>query len=60
VPLTAISEPERQPDGKSDGVVHWRCRDLQERIRHRFGVILHERTVGKLLVRQALVQADQA
>lgn len=32
-----------------DGVVRWRCRDLQARIMREFGVGLHERTVGKLL-----------
>ncbi len=32
-----------------DGVVRWRCVDLQRRIQRRFGVALHERTVGKLL-----------
>ncbi len=42
---------EEGPDLGRDGVVRWRCRDLQERIRHRFGVSLHERTVGKLLTR---------
>jgi transposase len=32
-----------------DGVVRWRCVDLQQRIQQRFGVVLHEGTVGKLL-----------
>ena len=32
-----------------DGVVRWRCVDLQRRIQQSFGVALHERTVGKLL-----------
>ena len=32
-----------------DGVVRWRCVDLQQRIRQSFGVSFHERTVGKLL-----------
>ena len=32
-----------------DGVVRWRCVDLQQRIRQSFGAALHERTVGKLL-----------
>ncbi|MFL5254512.1 MAG: helix-turn-helix domain-containing protein [Rhodopila sp.] len=32
-----------------DGVVRWRCVDLQQRIQQRFGVALHERTLGKLL-----------
>ena len=39
------------PELERDGVVRWRCRDLQERIRGEFRVSLHERTVGKLLTR---------
>jgi transposase len=42
---------EQGPDLERDGVVRWRCRDLQERIRREFRVSLHERTVGKLLTR---------
>ncbi len=37
------------PDLERDGVVRWRCRDLQDRIGREFGIDLHERTVGKLL-----------
>lgn len=37
------------PDLEADGVVRWRCVDLQARIAARFEVELHERTVGKLL-----------
>ena len=37
------------PDLETDGVVRWRCIDLQARIAARFAVELHERTVGKLL-----------
>ncbi len=37
------------PDPKVDGVVRWRCMDLRDRIAARFGVELHERTIGKLL-----------
>jgi transposase len=40
---------EQGPDFERDGVVRWRCVDLQGRIEREFGVILHERTVGKLL-----------
>ena len=40
---------EQGPDLERDGVVRWRCRDLQERIGSEFQVSLHERTVGKLL-----------
>jgi transposase len=36
-------------DLKRDGVVRWRCVDLQQRIEQSFGVCLHERTVSKLL-----------
>lgn len=32
---------------EQDGVVRWRCCDLQGVIATRFGVALHERTVGK-------------
>ena len=42
---------EQGPELERDGVVRWRCRDLQERIGREFGVGLHERTVGKLLAR---------
>ena len=36
-------------DLERDGVVRWRCVDLQRRIKQSFDVSLHERTVGKLL-----------
>ena len=39
------------PELARDGVVRWRCRDLQERIGRESGVRFHERTVGKLLAR---------
>ena len=42
---------EEGPDPGRDGVVRWRCRDLQERIGRAFGLRFHERTVGKLLAR---------
>ena len=42
---------EEGPELERDGVVRWRCRDLQERIGREFGVGLHERTVGKLLAK---------
>jgi len=32
-------------------VVRWRCQDLRDEIARRFGVEMHERTVGKLLAR---------
>ena len=37
------------PDPAADGVVRWRRVDLQRRIEERFGVTMHERTVGKQL-----------
>ena len=37
------------PDPEAEGVVRWRCVDLQVRIAAKFEVELHERTVGKLL-----------
>jgi hypothetical protein len=37
------------PDPGQDGVVRWRRIDLQAVIAARFGVAVHERTVGKLL-----------
>ncbi len=40
---------EQGPDLARDGVVRWRCIDLQDRIGREWGVSLHERTVGKLL-----------
>jgi len=40
---------EQGPDLERDGVVRWRCVDLQRRIMQEFAVQLHERTVGKLL-----------
>lgn len=41
---------EAGPDPEKDGVVRWRCVDLQGVIRDRFGQHYHERSVGKLLV----------
>jgi transposase len=40
---------EEGPDLERDGVVRWRCRDLQARVESGFGVHFHERTIGKLL-----------
>ena len=40
---------EQGADRERDGVVRWRCIDLQQRIETRFGVNLHQRSVGKLL-----------
>jgi transposase len=40
---------ETGPDRAVHGVVRWRRVDLQHLIAERFGVVYHERTVGKLL-----------
>ena len=42
---------ESGPDLERDGVVRWRCRDLQERIKREFQISFHERTIGKLLAK---------
>ena len=48
--LATVAEwVEEGPDPERDGVVRWRCIDLQKRIREAFAVELHELTVGKLL-----------
>ena len=39
------------PEPARDGVVLWRCRDLQERVGRAFGIRFHERATGKLLAR---------
>lgn len=44
-----VSWVEAGPDPATDGVVRWRRQDLRARIAQRFGVELHERTVGKYL-----------
>lgn len=40
---------EAGPDPKLHKVVRWRCVDLQAELKERFGVEVHERTVGKFL-----------
>jgi transposase len=40
---------EAGPDPETDGVVRWRRVDLRKKIEERYGVKLHERSVGKLL-----------
>ncbi len=40
---------ETGPDLARDGVVRWRCVDLQAVIKKRFGVDLAERSVGTVL-----------
>ena len=40
---------EAGPDPERDRVVRWRCIDLKRWIEAEFGVVMHERTVGKQL-----------
>jgi len=40
-----------RPDPEQNGGVRWRRKDLAARIERRFGVVLAERSVGKLLRR---------
>ena len=40
---------ETGPDLATDKVVRWRCADLKQMLEERFGVAVHERTVGKFL-----------
>lgn len=47
---------ESGPDPETDGVVRWRRVDLQRVIEERFGVVMHERTVGKQLAALGLVR----
>jgi transposase len=42
---------EAGPDPARHGVVRWRRVDLRDELERRFGVVLHERSVGKLLVK---------
>jgi transposase len=42
---------EQRPQLERDGVVRWRCIDLQRRIKVAFAVDLHESTVGRMLHR---------
>jgi transposase len=47
--LTALIEA--GPEVARDGVVRWRCVDLQQLILTRWNVTYHERTIGKVLRR---------
>ena len=42
---------ETGPDPDAHGVVRWRRMDLRDELERRFGVVLHERSVGKVLKR---------
>ncbi len=62
---TALSDAQMQelkelvlagPDLANDGVVRWRCIDLRAVIAARYEVVVHERTVGKLLRRMGLTR----
>ena len=46
---TLAERVEKGPDPEVDGVVRWRRVDLQRWIEAEFGVVMHERTVGKQL-----------
>src|SRR4051794_28346901 len=46
-----VTAVERGPDPDRDGVVRWRRVDLRALIEARFGVRLHERSIGKVLHR---------
>src|SRR6266849_3718519 len=39
------------PDPACHGVVRWRRVDLRDELERRFGVVLHERSVGKVLAK---------
>jgi putative transposase len=47
---------EAGPDPARDGVVRWRRIDLKRWIEERFGVVMHERTVGKQLTALGFVR----
>ncbi len=40
---------EAGPDAGTDKIVRWRRADLRDRLKTDFGLVVHERTVGKLL-----------
>lgn len=42
---------ETGPDPARHGVVRWRRVDLRDELQRRFGVVLHERSVGKVLAK---------
>lgn len=46
------------PDPERDGVVRWRCVDLQRQIAGRYGVNVHERSVGKMLRRLGMTRVQ--
>lgn len=46
------------PDLANDGVVRWRCIDLRSVIEERYDVVVHERTVGKLLRRMGMTRVQ--
>lgn len=67
--LHDLTTPEvPSPDPARHGVVRWRRVDLRDELERRFGFVLHERSVGKLLaklghrrlsVRPRHLQADE-
>ena len=47
--MTALTEA--GPDFERDGLVRWRCVDLQRLILACWNIAYHERTIGKILRR---------
>lgn len=44
------------PDPKRHGVVRWRCVDLQQELARRYGVTVHESTIGKWLGKMGMTR----
>jgi len=51
---------EAGPDLAVHGVVRWRRVDLRDELQRRFGVALHERSVGKVLAKLATANCRKA
>jgi transposase len=47
---------EAGPDPEQHGVVRWRRVDLRDELERRFGVKLHERSVGKVLAKRGYLR----
>lgn len=48
---------ESGPDATTDKIVRWRRIDLRDKLAERFGITVHERTVGEHLVKTAALLA---
>jgi len=44
------------PDPERNQVIRWRCADLRDEIADRWSIVLHERSVGRLLHRLAMTR----